>query len=160
MPLFEEHLKQSKNNLQFLEKINKENLSFFDWKVTVCFYTALHIINAHICKKTGVNYKSHEEVDNAINPNKQLSLSKLNESNYLAYKKLQNLSRRSRYLVNESNIRSNDACFTEQRHYKMALQYLQSLINFFENEYDEKLIVIEVLCPGYAESANFITTRT
>ncbi|MEN9447854.1 MAG: hypothetical protein RJA25_1144 [Bacteroidota bacterium] len=37
MALYSEHLAQAKSNLKFLEKINKDNLAFWDWKVTVCF---------------------------------------------------------------------------------------------------------------------------
>ena len=152
MPSYSEHLSQAKSNLKFLEKINKDNLSFWDWKVTVCFYSALHLINAHINRKTGLSYESYEDVANAINPFQILPLSRLSESEYTAYITLQNLSRRSRYLLNETNKRDDTACLTTERHYVKALKNLQTIISYFEIEYQESIPAINVYCPVHAES--------
>ncbi|MEN9447853.1 MAG: hypothetical protein RJA25_1143 [Bacteroidota bacterium] len=115
------------------------------------FYSALHLINAHVNKKTGLNYKSHEEISVAINPNTSISLSKLPEFEYVAYISLQNLSRRSRYLLNDSNRRDNTACFTTDLHYKKAIKNLQIVIDYFEKEYNESIFEINIFCPSLTE---------
>jgi len=151
MPFYSEHLAQAKSNLKFLEEINNNNF-FWDWKVTVCFYSALHLINAHINKKTGLSYKSHEDVSNAINPNNMLSPCKLQTDDYVAYISLQNLSRRSRYLLNEKNKKNNDACLTSEKHYIKALNNLQKIIDYFEQEYNEHIDKINIFCPNFKSS--------
>ncbi|NBC83750.1 MAG: hypothetical protein GVY19_10245 [Bacteroidetes bacterium] len=147
MPKFEEHLAKSKDNLQFLENICKNESAYWDWKVTVCFYTALHLINAHIANKTGQHYRSHEEVENAINFDNQLSLCALSQNDYLAYKKLNALSRRSRYLVNENlHDKRTSAFFTYDKHFKRAVKYLNTLMEYFNNEYQPDFKKIEIKC--------------
>lgn len=98
---FAEHILQSKNNLDFLAKVNKDINDRWDWQVTVNFYVAVHLINAHIVSKTTKNYLSHNQVSELINPYNGLSVAKLDEETYKSYVKLQLLSRRSRYLLNE-----------------------------------------------------------
>ena len=50
MPNFEEHIQQANSNIKFFNLINEKSQEFFDWKVTAAFYTAVHIINAHLAK--------------------------------------------------------------------------------------------------------------
>jgi hypothetical protein len=100
VPTFEEHLAQAKRNLDYLQKSNELIPDRWDWQVTVCFYVGVHLVNAHVFQKTGQHYRSHEQVNMALNP-ATLSLAKLSESDYLAYKKLQGLARRARYLCHD-----------------------------------------------------------
>ena len=74
--------------------------SQFDWQVTICFYTAVHLINCHLAN-FGLQYRKHKDVKDALNPY-TISPAKLPEDEYSAYISLQSLSRRSRYLVNEN----------------------------------------------------------
>jgi uncharacterized protein (UPF0332 family) len=99
MPEFDDHVLQAKRNLSFLQKINDQIEDCFDWQVTVCYYAALHLINAHTAK-FGLQYRKHVDVIDAINPMHRLSPTKLPEDEYVAYIALQSLSRRARYLVN------------------------------------------------------------
>jgi len=126
---FNEHIKQSRKNL--------------------LFYSALHLINAHIAKKTGNNYLSHKTVDTAINPYNDLSVSKLDEETYVSYITLFNLSRRSRYLLNESG-KTNDAiqtaCATYSVHLKKAVRHLEVIIDFIKNDYNETFPKTEIKC--------------
>ena len=102
MATFQEHIDQSNNNLDYLSNINNLINDRWDWQVTVSFYCALHLINAHIVQKTNKNYLSHSQVSSAISPYNLLSLSKVDEEIYLSYTKLFQLSRRARYLLNEN----------------------------------------------------------
>jgi hypothetical protein len=46
--LFEENIAQAKSNLNFLETVNQKIGNYYDWQVTICFYTAGHLVNAHL----------------------------------------------------------------------------------------------------------------
>ena len=88
MANFSEHISQAKRNLTFLKSINALENNNWDWQVTAAFYSAVHLINAHLATKADLHYRSHKKVDDAINPYSPLSLTKLNEKEFLAYKKL------------------------------------------------------------------------
>lgn len=103
MPSFEEHIIQVNRNLNFLTNINNNVTDCCDWQITVCFYTALHIINAHL-SKFDLQYRKHSDVNHAINPY-TISPGRIPEDVYISYMSLQSLSRRSRYLVNEKGSR-------------------------------------------------------
>ncbi len=152
MAQFDEHIQQAKRNLQFLELINKSHPGFCDWQVTVCFYTALHFVNAHI-SNFGMQYRKHVDVKDAINPRNRNSLnsgSSLPDNEYLAYTKLQSLSRRSRYLVNEKdgNLSSTTASLTYEVHFKRALMHLNTVIKYISNQYKIDAEKITISCDG------------
>ena len=46
MAFFDEHVAQAKSNLQFLETVNQAIRNYYDWQVTICFYTAVHLAEA------------------------------------------------------------------------------------------------------------------
>ncbi len=147
MANFSEHINQAKKNLQFLSEINKNTNDSWDWQVTVCFYVAVHLVNAHIAQKANQHYRSHEQVKEALNPYNALSLSKLTEGNFLAFDKLQNLSRRSRYLCNDT-IADKDikAFFTYDKHLSKSLKNLDKILGFIVSEYKESFLPIELYC--------------
>jgi hypothetical protein len=96
------------------------------------FYTALHLINAHLAKFE-LQYSKHVDVKNALNPERTQSISKLPEDEYVAYAVLQMLSRRSRYLVNEkdSQIGATSAFLTHDVHLAKSVKHLDCLVTFF-----------------------------
>jgi hypothetical protein len=151
MASFDEHIIQAKSNLDFLSKINVHVNDRWDWQVTTCFYTALHLMNAHIAKKANKNYLSHTKVDQAINPY-GLSVAKIDENTYSSYNSLANLSRRSRYLLtenrgqvdNETDIQRE--CLTYSKHFKKAIYHLDKLLLFFNKEYGTEFGNISLKC--------------
>lgn len=152
MPLFDEHIQQAKHNLQFLEVVNAAGDKYCDWQVTVCFYTSLHLVNAHL-SLYNMQYRKHVDVKDAINPKNIRSNnagSALPDKEYLAYTKLQSLSRRSRYLVNEKdgNIGSAQAFFTFDVHLNKALKHLNTLLLFFSKKYNFPIDTIAISCNG------------
>lgn len=60
MPTFIEHEVQAASNLAFVDEIFKlsdnDGLRFPDWYATVCFYTAVHVIEAEIYQMATVYY--------------------------------------------------------------------------------------------------------
>lgn len=147
MASFQEHIAQANRNLDFLEQANQSLNKFWDWQVTAAFYVGVHLINAHLAQKSGLSFRSHQQVDEAINPFNQLSVTRLSETDYLAYDKLQGLARRARYLCNED--RDNKAAtvhFTYDKHFARAIRNLDTLISFIGKEYGVTLKKIGVTC--------------
>lgn len=145
--LFDEHIAQAKSNLKFLETVNQNVKNYFDWQVTVCFYTALHLVNAHLTKHS-LQYRQHKDVNHALNPEVLTSISKLPLPEYEAYIGLQRLSRRSRYLVNEKdgNLRSDNGFFTYDVHLGRAIRNLDKLIIYFDKKYSLSIPSISFSC--------------
>ena len=148
MAQFQEHIEQANRNLRFLQHANQSASEYWDWQVTVGFYVAVHLVNAHLAQKTGLSYRSHEQVNEAINPYNELSLTKFSEPDYLAYDKLQGLARRARYLCNEDR-KNHDARahFTYDKHFARAMRYLDAIMSFVNREYPSaQLLRIKVAC--------------
>jgi hypothetical protein len=134
MASYGSHLAQANKNLQFLQSISP--IENYEWQVTVCFYVAVHLVNAHLAIKANLHYRTHSQVEQAINPFNNLSPYKLNDTDFLAYSKLHNLSRRARYLIHD-NMDNRDAteCLTYSKHLAKSLKNLDSLLSFFEKNY-------------------------
>lgn len=155
MATFEDHITQANSNLSFLSLINQQKQTFWDWQVTVAFYVAVHIANSHISKKANLQYRTHEDVKNALNPYNSLSICRIPEAPYLCYTKLEGLSRRSRYLCNEKNgNRSNDAHLTYEKHLAKAIRHLDCVLSYFGDLYGIKFNVIKITCQDISKSDN------
>lgn len=153
MPNFEDHISQAQSNLRFLHEVNSKISDAVDWQVTVSFYTALHFVNAHLAKYD-LHYRKHVDVDHAISFENSLSVAKLPQDVYLSYKKLQSLSRRSRYLVNSNvNPKVESAHLTYSVHFAKALRHLDKLLYFFDKKYALNLNLITVNCIDLKQDA-------
>ncbi|NER18760.1 hypothetical protein [Spongiivirga citrea] len=146
MANFDQHIIQAKRNIKFLDSVDNSIPDFWDWKVTTVFYVGVHLMNAHLAKTLGYTYRTHREVEQAINCNNTTSLGKVDETTYLAYTKLRNLSRRSRYLIHHSDKNSQVACMTYDKHFSKSLTHLEDLIKFVEEEYDVVIPKIGIDC--------------
>lgn len=141
MAKFSDHVEQARKNLVFLGQISKHCNKNHDWHVTVAFYVSVHLVNAYLVKEIGINYNSHTETFNAINFANQMSPYRFSEENYLAYRKLYNLSRRSRYLCIDADDKSkgdpSTAYLTHSVHEERAVKHLEKLLNFISTKYGE-----------------------
>ncbi len=150
MANFKEHIEQSKKNFKFLSEISTSLSECWDWQVTTCFYTALHLINAHIVAKTGGNYLTHKQVDAMINPFNTIPVASLTEEVYLSYNKLFHLSRRSRYLLGENNSATKgsliNASFTNSKHLQKAIYHLDKIADYINSEYKEEFPHVDIKC--------------
>jgi len=135
MPSYTAHISQVNKNLSFLASINHFN-SNWDWQVTVCFYSALHMVNAHLDKSIKKHYKSHQQTESVLNPYNKLSPAKLDEEIYTAYISLKNLSKRSRYLCHEDNGDSERDYPTYEKHLSKAIKKLDLLLSHFNKKYN------------------------
>lgn len=155
---FNNHISQAKRNISFLSNINSSCNEYWDWQVTVCFYVAVHVINAHLDKSAGLHYKTHEDVKNAINPKNQLSISSVPDNVYISFTKLLNLSRRSRYLIHDEH--KNDASithFTHDVHLKKALFHLDVILKHFSNKYSIEFEKTCMACGPLNNSLEYFT---
>lgn len=148
MASYKEHISQVNNNLRFLQEINIGLAEqYWDWNVTVCFYAGVHLVNSHIASTTNLHYRRHDEVSDALNPFNQLSIAKVPENVFVAYSHLQNLSRRSRYLISEKMSNRSEDCFlTFDKHFQRSLIHLDTLLEFVKIKYGENFEKTKVNC--------------
>jgi hypothetical protein len=132
---FDDHIRQAKGNISILSEFNKKIDNGWDWQVTIAYYVAVHLMNAHLAKKANLHYKTHESVKNALFS--ITSVAKIPDDIYTAYVKLEGLSRRSRYLCHEDSSSQLHLPFlTYDKHLKKALKNLDKVISFINAEYN------------------------
>jgi len=146
MAEFNEYITQAKSNIDFLISVDNSIPNYWDWKVTTSFYIAVHLINAHLKHKLGFTYRTHKEVENAINFDNSTSIGKVPEDIYVAYSIISKLSRRSRYIVHEKDPKTEVVCLTYDRHFKKALVHLDTLLDFISSTYQVNFDSIEIDC--------------
>ena len=143
-----DHISQAKKNLATLETLNACTPDSWDWEITMCFYTAVHIVNAHIVNTANAHYRTHMNVANALNPHNVASISKIDLDAYLAYKKLEGLSRRARYLCHQNpNNQDTRSFFTDERHFSRAIKHLDKVMKYFDDRYSINFPTINITCP-------------
>ena len=150
MPLIEDHKFQAIKNVKFLESINMFQ-SYWDWQVTVCFYSALHLIHAHLSKHN-IHFEKHKSVLNLLSPFSEEEC-KFNQNDFISYRTLFSLSIRSRYLSNhKENDKSANAHLTNEKHFLKALKHLDVLMDFstkeLEMKYENKYFIT---CVGFED---------
>lgn len=160
MPSFDEHINQVNHNLTFLQKINNDVTECWDWQVTASFYTALHLVNAHL-SQYGLQYRKHSDVNHALNFANQLSASRLPQEIYISYMSLQSLSRRSRYLVSEkdNNLGENRAFLIFEKHLSKSFKHLEKILGYFKAIYQLKLINCSLKCDEIRSKQEFQTLK-
>ena len=137
MSRYRAHLEQANSNLEFLGKVNGVDPQRYDWQVTVAFYSALHLVNAHLCDY-GLRYRSHHDVREAISPvGRDTKPSALPKSVYLDYQKLFRLSRRARYLLDEASANDTQVAHTSEKHFAQAIRRLDALLAYFDRSLEE-----------------------
>ncbi len=83
-----------------------------------------------------MHFRSHELVNNSINPFNQTSITRLSEESYTSYLKLQNLSRRARYLCHDDPKNHDQKAFlTYDKHFAKAITHLDILMQNITTEY-------------------------
>lgn len=68
----DQHIAQAKHNYVFYTLISKlQQDNFYDWKVTILFYAALHLMRAYAQKHKLIPGKeSHKDYGNVLDPSK------------------------------------------------------------------------------------------
>lgn len=147
---FQAHFDQAKKNLAVLSEINNKIANSWDWQVTTCYYIAVHLVNGHLAAVANMHYSSHEKVKNALF--NDMSPAKIEERVYLPYVKLENLSRRARYLCKDTDskdeaVKQPDQTFlTYDVHLKKALVQVDLLIEYFSQRYGQQFAPVNIDC--------------
>ena len=132
---FKAHITQAKKNLATLSEISVNISNSWDWQVTCAYYTAVHLMNAHLASTVNQHYKTHVDVKKAIY--NSLWPCKVPDDVYVAYSILENHSRRARYLCHEIVEQTDDsvAYMTFDKHLKKVLKNLETILAYFEKTY-------------------------
>jgi hypothetical protein len=133
MASFSDHILQAEHNLAYLRQIihqlHPRNLS---WEVTVCYYVAVHLVNAHIESQLKVSYQSHDRIKKALFYDRHSS-ARISKQAFDTYNQLTRLSRIARYLF-DSQTALTPVQITQQ-HRADAELYLNRLIAYFNGLY-------------------------
>lgn len=157
MPTFVQHEEQAVSNLNFLGEIlgmsTESGLKYPDWCVTVCFYAAVHIIEAEIYQQFNAgmvvyffNGRKIEDtsIRNSIDMNKSLKMklsphfcrsllvnqeNGFNESLSNGYRSLYEYSCKARYECYHKN----------HRNVMKAKKVLDQLVNFHKKNFSSAL---------------------
>ncbi len=157
MASFQEHLNQAKSNLEFLGKINTCCNTHWDWQVTTCYYVCVHFVNAHIAETANLHYRTHKQVEEAINPFNSIPIASIDEQTWVAYKSLRNLSRRSRYLISEKeNDRDTGGRYTHDMHFRKAVIQLDNILLYFSKKYTISIPITELKCVDFRPVDTFV----
>lgn len=132
------HLDKAKENLELLQFLEVNRGNDLDWKVTLCFYTALHLMNAYLAKEKNWHYRTHKKVNDVLNPFNDDSELRLDNDTYTSYEQLYKLSRRARYLCNPDETENGIAHYIQDKHHKKAIKHLDKVIIFFSKKYTEE----------------------
>ena len=89
-------LNQALRNYSFLKTVQSEFPDdYFDWKITLCFYTTLHCMKAFLKEKYDIEVKGHHDLEAHIDTNK--GQTKVKRHVWLSYKALRVVSETCRY---------------------------------------------------------------
>lgn len=93
----EKYLLQVKHNKEFYESIcSQYPQQYFDWKITLLFYKAIHLLKALAVKENRGMGTTHNEIDKQINP-KFCDNPLIANRAYSTYHNLYQYSRTARY---------------------------------------------------------------
>lgn len=94
----EKHIKQAKHNKSLLEHlITTFPNTYSDWKVTLCFYTAVHYMRALVVKHGGELVDSHEQIKRMMCPRSVGKICTIKQDQWDNYHGLKVYSENARY---------------------------------------------------------------
>ena len=161
MPQTTDHLQQVAANLKVLEHLNHTLPVAYDWQVTLCFYTAVHLVNAHLAQ-SNLQQRSHYDTLQLINPHKSSVpvQFRLSEDAFDACRVLQSLSRRARYLVNEKDgqLSTDTAAWTHAKHTAKAFRHLDTLLDYFQTTHKMPPLTAALQHEGITKNAFKVLT--
>jgi len=94
----EKHLLQATHNKDFHDCIDSSfSNRFYDWKITVLFYIAIHCLKAFAVKKKVDIGDTHREIEKNINPDNPQRILSITRTAYINYRDLYQSSKTARY---------------------------------------------------------------
>jgi hypothetical protein len=94
----QQHIDQASHNQKFHDSIDTQfGELFYDWKITVLFYVAIHYLKALAAHK-GIDIgETHYEIEQSVNPDRHSAKMRITRNAWREYKNLFNYSRTARY---------------------------------------------------------------
>jgi hypothetical protein len=119
------HYNQIKHNTNFLNFLQKEVPDdFYDWKITVTFYIALHYIRAYACKMNVKLGDSHISIIYNLKQSNANSGIPVPQHIFLSYLKLYDTSKNARY----SGLKNDETILKKYKaRYDECLKSLESI---------------------------------
>lgn len=126
------HINQVLHNKTFLSNIHQRwPEQYFDWKITVCFYIALHYVKALALEKKVFIGDSHYAIDKNVNPERPNVKLNIPPKIWKAYKYLFYYSQSARY---SGIINKNSFNRVQQRNYVFCETYLKHIIQYMSQQ--------------------------
>ena len=92
------HLAQASHNKEFLDSTHLNYPDkYFDWKITIAFYVALHLLKSLALKRGKPLGDSHSEIRQALNNRNKNKLFQFPPRQWVVYDSLFNYGHTSRY---------------------------------------------------------------
>lgn len=94
----QKYIEQARHNEEFYKCIDSNFAEkFYDWKITVLFYTAIHCLKA-LAISRGINIgDTHKEIESNVNPTKSNAKMRITTGAWREYRSLYEYSRTARY---------------------------------------------------------------
>lgn len=94
----QEHLEQANHNKNFHDCIETQFAGqFYDWKITVLFYVAIHYLKALATHRHIDIGETHFDIEHNVNPDRYNAKMRITKGAWREYKNLFNYSRTARY---------------------------------------------------------------
>ncbi|HEY1024040.1 MAG TPA: HEPN domain-containing protein [Sphingobacteriaceae bacterium] len=124
------YLSQAAHNHNFLDCLNETFPDdYYDWKITVVFYIAIHVLKAFAKSKAIEVGDTHDDIDRSLNPSRGTPVYQLKKHVWNAYKNMYRYSRTSRY----NGIDTSELFKVARRKdYEECLKYLEQFCAYMK----------------------------
>lgn len=151
MVSFSAHFNRAECNLSALQTML--NADHCDWQITISFYTALHLVSAHMAKY-GEHAHRHDLTKLAILPSAKNGPAQVDKETFAHYCTLEGLSRMARYLHKDG--KAKDAplypVVIKPEDSAEALECLHAIMKYFSSTHHVNFEKIKVNCKAVAEN--------
>lgn len=96
MQKYDEHINQAKHNENLASEL-LQTLTYKDWIITICFYSALHYVDAELSKRLNVDPEISHPQDRSIHSYREDLVRTFFKKVFEDYRFLSVLSRSTRY---------------------------------------------------------------
>ena len=126
------YLEQASHNENFhICLVEKFKDHFFDWKITVLFYTAIHYLKALAINRGAKIGETHYDIEQSVNPDRDYAVMKISRNACREYKSLFQYSKTARY---EGFTDFNTFQKLKQIDYSYCMQHLDNFKKYIKGQ--------------------------
>lgn len=144
MASYEEHFSRAISDLQTLKSCNHNKHIPSHWQVTMAYYIAVQLVDAHFAKS---NYhpENHDKRKLNFSPYCLTVSHRADDITYADYVFLENLSRRARYMCNDNGTPSPEkAVPTRDKQLTKAFRLLDTIMKFMTTKHGVVFPIIDI----------------